>query len=188
MQIEESFYKFRRLGMDDIADLVMMASQITTEGFQHLQIRLKFLRELGGAESFRDPVTGEYDTQKLNHLLMMLTLAFGVQSIKQGFYDLICNTLRHTDEKGKEKGEYVTLEEISDPEVFPAYSLAHLVLYLVLHPDFEILKNAVVEGSKIPFSRQILEDAMALAGDEMAKALQEAAKTEPPVLPIPAQE
>ena len=183
MDIEDNFYKFRRMGIDEVEAIIKLATKLTTEGFSHLQIRLQFLREIGSTAAFRDQETGEFNTPAVNNLLMLLTMAFGVQEIKDGFYDFICSTLRKTDEKGKEKGDYVTLAELRDPELFPAYSLAHLGLYLVMHPDFELLKNAVVEGSKLPFFRRTLEEATDLAGKEFKEALESLPLEADPNLP-----
>lgn len=171
MEVEENFYKFRRMGIDEVESIIKMATKLTTEGFSHLQIRLQFLREIGATDAFRDQETGEYDTAKVNNLLMMLTMAFGVQEIKNSFYELIAATLRKTDADGKRKGDYVTVAELRDPELFPAYSLAHLGLHLVMHPDFELLKNALVEGSKLPFFRRTLEEVTDLAGKEFKETL-----------------
>lgn len=172
MEVEGEFYKFRRLGIDDIAELLRIGTMLTTEGFQHLQIRLNFLREIGATDSFRNPETGEYDTAKVNNLLMMVTLAFGVQEVKESFYKFVCATLRKTDVEGKVRGEYIKMDELKDPEIFPAFSIAYLSIYLVMHPDFELLKQAMVEGSKIPFFRRSLEEAQELAGKEMQQVLE----------------
>ena len=179
MEIEENFYKFRRMGIDEVEAVIKMATKLTTEGFSHLQIRLQFLREIGATEAFRDQETGEYDTAKVNNLLMMLTMAFGVQEIKNSFYELVAATLRKTDADGKVRGEYVTVAELRDPELFPAYSIAHLGLHLVMHPDFELLKNALVEGSKLPFFRRTLEEVTDLAGQEFKQALDSLPTTPP---------
>jgi len=179
MEIEENFYKFRRMGIDEVEAVIKMATKLTTEGFSHLQIRLQFLREIGATEAFRDQETGEYDTAKVNNLLMMLTMAFGVQEIKNSFYELVAATLRKTDADGKLRGEYVTVAELRDPELFPAYSIAHLGLHLVMHPDFELLKNALVEGSKLPFFRRTLEEVTDLAGQEFKQALDSLPTTPP---------
>ena len=179
MEIEENFYKFRRMGIDEVEAVIKMATKLTTEGFSHLQIRLQFLREIGATEAFRNQETGEYDTAKVNNLLMMLTMAFGVQEIKNSFYELVAATLRKTDADGKVRGEYVTVAELRDPELFPAYSIAHLGLHLVMHPDFELLKNALVEGSKLPFFRRTLEEVTDLAGQEFKQALDSLPTTPP---------
>lgn len=171
MEIEDNFYKFRRMGIDEVESVIKMATKLTTEGFSHLQIRLQFLREIGATDAFRDQETGEYDTAKVNNLLMMLTMAFGVQEIKNSFYELVAATLRKTDADGKHRGDYVTVAELRDPELFPAYSLAHLGLHLVMHPDFELLKNALVEGSKLPFFRRTLEEVTDLAGKEFKETM-----------------
>ena len=179
MEIEENFYKFRRMGIDEVEAVIKMATKLTTEGFSHLQIRLQFLREIGATEAFRDQETGEYDTAKVNNLLMMLTMAFGVQEIKNSFYELVAATLRKTEADGKLRGDYVTVAELRDPELFPAYSIAHLGLHLVMHPDFELLKNALVEGSKLPFFRRTLEEVTDLAGQEFKQALDSLPTTPP---------
>lgn len=179
MEIEENFYKFRRMGIEEVEAVIKMATKLTTEGFSHLQIRLQFLREIGATDAFRDQETGEYDNAKVNNLLMMLTMAFGVQEIKNSFYELVAATLRKTDADGKRRGEYVTVAELKDPELFPAYSIAHLGLHLVMHPDFELLKNALVEGSKLPFFRRTLEEVTDLAGQEFKEALDSLPTTPP---------
>lgn len=179
MEIEENFYKFRRMGIDEVEAVIKMATKLTTEGFSHLQIRLQFLREIGATDAFRDQETGEYDNAKVNNLLMMLTMAFGVQEIKNSFYELVAATLRKTEADGKLRGEYVTVAELRDPELFPAYSIAHLGLHLVMHPDFELLKNALVEGSKLPFFRRTLEEVTDLAGQEFKQALDSLPTTPP---------
>lgn len=179
MEIEENFYKFRRMGIEEVEAVIKMATKLTTEGFSHLQIRLQFLREIGATDAFRDQETGDYDNAKVNNLLMMLTMAFGVQEIKNSFYELVAATLRKTDADGKRRGEYVTVAELKDPELFPAYSIAHLGLHLVMHPDFELLKNALVEGSKLPFFRRTLEEVTDLAGQEFKEALDSLPTTPP---------
>lgn len=173
MEIEENFYKFRRMGIDEVEAVIKIATKLTTEGFSHLQIRLQFLREIGATNAFRDQETGEYDKASVNNLLMMLTMAFGIQEIKNSFYELVAATLRKTDKDGNgDKKNYVSIDELRDPDLFPAYSIAHLGLHLVMHPDFELLKNAVVEGSKLPFFRRTLEEVTDLAGQEFKKALE----------------
>ena len=178
MDIEDNFYKFRRMGIDEVEAIIKLATKLTTEGFSHLQIRLQFLREIGSTAALRDPETGEYNTPAVNNLLMLLTMAFGVQEIKEGFYAFVCSTLRKTDSEGKLKGDYVTVDELKDPDLFPAYSIAHLGLYLVMHPDFELLKNAVIEGSKLPFFRRTLEEATDLAGQEFKQTLESLSREE----------
>lgn len=169
--VEDKSYKFRRFGLLDIERIIRMATKVTTEGYTSLEVRLGFLREIGLSNSFRNE-DGTINSNAVNAIMMNLSMALGVVEIREDFVEFMTKALYKTDPEGQEKQGYVTAEELLDPDVFPAYSWALLVLNIIMHPDFELLKQAVVEGSKIPFGHRALEELRDTTEQEFAKAFE----------------
>lgn len=155
--IEDNYYKFRRLGIDEVSDIIGIVCKLVTDGYDRLAMRATFIRELATSGMTVDE-EGNFDPNQMQAYMGWLTMALGVEDIKDKFKEFIVKTLYKSDESGSLRGDNVTHAEISNPELFPAYSVAYLALFLVLHPDFELLKNAVEEGTKLPFFRQASEN------------------------------
>lgn len=171
IEIEGNFYKYRRLGILDIPRMLDIVTTLTTEGFEHLNIRLQFLREMSMLDQYRDPETGEFDPSKMKGIIGHLTMAFGIQEVAAKFYLFLSEILRHTDENGILKGENVTIQELSDADRFPAYSIVWLVIWLIVHPDVELFKKAVEQGQSLPFFHRVLEEVSDLSDSELKTAM-----------------
>lgn len=167
--IEGNYYKFTRLGHQDVVTLLELAALLLTEGFERLQLRVSFVRELSQGIALDE--NGELDPQKAKEYMGMLTMAFGIQDFYNKFVGFLSEITYKTDESGREKRAFVTVEEFKDRDLFPALTLPQLLLYLLVHPDFFLLKEAVVAGMAIPFFHQALEDVSALADEGLTEAM-----------------
>lgn len=176
MEIEGNYYKYKRLGQKAIPELMQLAAMFLTDGFERLQIRVKFLKELAGGFSLNEK--GELDAQQLQQYMGLLTIAFGTGELLSRFHGFCSRNLRKTNADGTERGALVTIEELEDDELFPAYTLVQLVVWMTFHPDFELLKAAVVEGVKIPFFQQALDDVSGLAQEGLSEAFKQTSPSE----------
>ena len=125
--IEDKYYKYRKLGIDDVTEILEVVSLMVTQGFERLQLRVKTLKDLASS-GIHVNENGEPDPEQLRGYIAMLTLAFGIREVANAFKSFVSRSLRKTDEEGRLKGDFVSMEELSDPELFPAYSICHLLV------------------------------------------------------------
>lgn len=154
-ELEGATYRFRRLGVRDVSALMRIVSTLTTEGWQHLQIRLGFLRELS-----------TLDQANTEALMGMMMIAFGVPEVEEELYKFMARILYKCDAEGNKTGD-VTVEDFTNPDIFPAFTVALSVLQLLHHPDLEMLKQAVELGVKLPFFQAAVTDAGKEAAEEL---------------------
>lgn len=178
MPIEGNYYKFTRLGHEEVVELLEMAAILMTEGFERLQMRVSFVREISKGIALNEK--GELDPEQAKSYMGMLTMAFGVRDFYNKFISMCSRILYKTDEEGKLRGDYVSLADFKDRDLFPAFTLPQLCLYLIVHPDFELLKGAVVAGASIPFFRQALEDVSDLANEGLSEAMKKLNENQTP--------
>lgn len=171
MEIEGKFYKMRRLGHKSVPQLLQLGALFLTDGFERLKIRMKFLRQLG--QGFTVNKQGELNAEEFQQYFGLLTIAFGAEELLTHYHGFLTKHLRHTDAEGKKRGPYVTLQELDDEELFPSYSLVQILIWMTFHPDFEMMKQAVLHGTQIPFFQQAIEDVSDLAQEGLQNAFQQ---------------
>lgn len=181
LPIEGNFYKFTRLGHQEVVDLLELAAILLTEGFERVQLRVNFVREISQGIALNEK--GELDPQRAKEYLGMLTMAFGVRDFYNKFIQLLSNITYKCNEDGSYEGKkvYVTTDEFKDRDLFPGFTLPQLALYLLVHPDFHLMKEAVVAGMAIPFFRQAIEDVSALADEGLTAAMEKLSENPSPM-------
>lgn len=152
VEIGEYRFKFKRLTTRKVTKLVRLISVLTATGWQHLQIRLSFIQELAKAD--------QASTQGLMGLMMS---AFGLPEVEQEVYEFLSSIVSIENEDGTL--EDVTPDFIGDGLV--AHETLQLIMYLLVHPDVEMLRRAVEAGTNLPFFRAAVDDL-----DQEAKTLQ----------------
>lgn len=113
--VENKVYTMRRLGIRDVYSTVNLLKKAIAYGCHDLR--------------FLENITEVLTAQKKEGLITVAALLCGLTDIEEPFLSLIASVLL------KEDGTKVTIEDIYDPNIFPADSMFKIVLGFLQHQD-----------------------------------------------------
>lgn len=148
--IEDRVYTFKRLGIKAVFEILEITKSAWKSGILDLNIHLEHLRMVAPNQEAADKLQITPD----------LLLFFSVDHCLEDFMSLMENHL--LDVTDKENPQRVTLADLSNEDLFPAYSLVTLAAFFLAHPDIGMFVSHFNEGKQLPFVQAVMGKAQDL--------------------------
>lgn len=143
--IEGTKYTFRRIGGVDTEYIVNLAKDLWKCGIKEVFNYQNLAEALYGEEGKEFKL----DPQLAFNIAMLISMALG----RQEYCELMIRFLRKIDENGKK--QKVTLDELNDPDLFPAYSEIDTLIIFMHHPDLWLFCQSYAEGKQLDFFKML---------------------------------
>ena len=137
ISVEGKTYRFRRLGLKDLTDLLGIVND--TVAFGYARGKDKFEEVFAPVIAANQEESNLSLPQKTKTMQMIIITLFGIDVVQPRIYEWLASTLgkETKDVEGTLLYEKVSRAQLEDPGTFPLDSALDIVSGIVAHPDLE---------------------------------------------------